>query len=431
MKPSRIFRASILLSAGVAALSVSACNKAGDLNGVAANGAPNGAYVQTADVITPTSSGPLSSRGEYRHVAYSPPPPLPEYDQPAIPGPGYMWTPGYWDWSDSADDYYWTPGSWIEPPAPGLFWTPGYWRYNDGAYLFSDGYWGPDVGFYGGVNYGYGYGGDGYYGGRWQGDQFYYNSAANNFGSRRIATVYTQSIASGGARVSYNGGPSGLRIVPNQTQIQAAQSRHVAPTQAQVAQVRAAQAETQLRASVNRGAPAIAATTRPGAFRAAEGVTAARSAPTYTPPPSPARGPQRSTDGRATIAAETSPRGEAVVAPPRHLTDRNTPVATPRAGIVAERPASPAAAFTGPPIAHPRVERAPVERAPIPRPPMERAPVERAAAPHLASPVVRATPQMRAAEPQRAAASAPRVTAAPAAPAPPTPAAERRKPNEH
>ena len=24
------------------------------------------------------------------------PPPLPVYDQPPIPEPGYMWTPGYW-----------------------------------------------------------------------------------------------------------------------------------------------------------------------------------------------------------------------------------------------------------------------------------------------------------------------------------------------
>ena len=26
------------------------------------------------------------------------PPPLPIYEQPPIPGPGYIWTPGYWAW---------------------------------------------------------------------------------------------------------------------------------------------------------------------------------------------------------------------------------------------------------------------------------------------------------------------------------------------
>jgi len=32
------------------------------------------------------------------------PPALPVYEQPDIPGPGYLWTPGYWAWSsDDAD----------------------------------------------------------------------------------------------------------------------------------------------------------------------------------------------------------------------------------------------------------------------------------------------------------------------------------------
>ena len=29
------------------------------------------------------------------------PPPLPVYDQPPIPGDGYIWTPGYWAWDDN------------------------------------------------------------------------------------------------------------------------------------------------------------------------------------------------------------------------------------------------------------------------------------------------------------------------------------------
>ena len=38
------------------------------------------------------------------------PPPLPVYDQPVMPGPGYLWTPGYWAWNGDIDDYYWVPG---------------------------------------------------------------------------------------------------------------------------------------------------------------------------------------------------------------------------------------------------------------------------------------------------------------------------------
>src|SRR5271155_3531500 len=92
------------------------------------------------------------------------PPELPVYDQPPIPAPGYLWTPGYWSWNN--EDYYWVPGTWVEPPQPGLLWTPGYWAFNDGVYGFRQGYWGEQVGFYGGVNYGFGYVGVGFAGGR-------------------------------------------------------------------------------------------------------------------------------------------------------------------------------------------------------------------------------------------------------------------------
>jgi len=91
------------------------------------------------------------------------PPALPVYVQPPCPAVGYIWTPGYWAWDDG--DYYWVPGTWVLAPAPGLLWTPGYWGWGDGAYLWHAGYWGPHVGFYGGINYGYGYGGVGFEGG--------------------------------------------------------------------------------------------------------------------------------------------------------------------------------------------------------------------------------------------------------------------------
>ena len=51
---------------------------------------------------------------------------------------------------------------------------------------------GRHVGFYGGVNYGFGYGGSGYEGGRWDNGQFAYNRTVNNFGSVRVTNVYEQ-----------------------------------------------------------------------------------------------------------------------------------------------------------------------------------------------------------------------------------------------
>jgi hypothetical protein len=54
------------------------------------------------------------------------------------------------------------------PPKAGLLWTPGYWESEEGVYVFHVGYWGPHIGFYGGVNYGFGYDGIGYEGGYWK-----------------------------------------------------------------------------------------------------------------------------------------------------------------------------------------------------------------------------------------------------------------------
>ena len=54
-------------------------------------------------------------------------------------------------------------------PESGFLWTPAYWGWEGGHYRFYNGYWGPHVGFYGGINYGFGYGGVGFAGGYWNG----------------------------------------------------------------------------------------------------------------------------------------------------------------------------------------------------------------------------------------------------------------------
>ena len=94
------------------------------------------------------------------------PPVLPVYEQPICPAPNNIWTPGYWAYGP--EGYFWVPGTWIEAPQVGFLWTPGYWGWGGGVYLWHGGYWGPHIGFYGGVNYGFGYGGVGYAGGEWR-----------------------------------------------------------------------------------------------------------------------------------------------------------------------------------------------------------------------------------------------------------------------
>lgn len=57
-------------------------------------------------------------------VRYGPPPP--RYAVVGVaPGPGYVWTEGFWDWRGGA--YVWVPGRWLRPPRPRAVWVPGAW----------------------------------------------------------------------------------------------------------------------------------------------------------------------------------------------------------------------------------------------------------------------------------------------------------------
>src|SRR5260370_1859857 len=143
------------------------------------------------------------------------PPELPVYEQPLCPGEGYIWTPGYWAWAH--DDYYWVPGTWVLAPEVGFLWTPGYWAWDGSGFIFYDGYWGPVVGFYGGINYGYGYFGHGYEGGRWDNGRFYYNRSVNNVNVTEIHNVYKTTVINKTTltRISYNGGNRGIDQSPH------------------------------------------------------------------------------------------------------------------------------------------------------------------------------------------------------------------------
>jgi hypothetical protein len=211
------------------------------------------------------------------------PPELPVYDQPLCPGDGYIWTPGYWAWD--GDDYYWVPGTWVEAPEVGYLWTPGYWGWEGGGFLFHEGYWGPQIGFYGGINYGFGYFGHGYEGGRWDNGRFFYNRSVNNVNVTVIHNVYNTTIVNRTeTRVSYNGGNGGVNVRASAAEEAAARERHVGPVSAQTQHVQAARSNPELRASSNHGKPPIAATERPGTFSGG-GVVPAREGGKYTPPP--------------------------------------------------------------------------------------------------------------------------------------------------
>jgi WXXGXW repeat (2 copies) len=214
------------------------------------------------------------------------PPPLPVYEQPICPGERYIWTPGYWAWDDDDQDYYWVPGTWVEAPEVGYLWTPGYWGWGGEAYVFHVGYWGPVVGFYGGIDYGWGYTGRGYYGGRWDHDHFYYNREVNHIDERVVRNVYNEHVENNVniTRVSYNGPNGGVNVRPTRQEEAAAHERHIAPVPVQNQHIQAARTNRELHASENRGKPPIAATARPAAF-SGSGVVPARAGGNYNPPP--------------------------------------------------------------------------------------------------------------------------------------------------
>ena len=219
---------------------------------------------------------PATSRAQFSASITVAPPALVVYAQPACPQQGYLWTPGYWAYGD--EGYFWVPGTWVEPPSVGLLWTPGYWGWNNNMYAWNGGYWGNQVGFYGGVNYGYGYGGSGYQGGYWRNNQFSYNRSVNNFGGRNFSNTYDRRVSvSTSSHVSYNGGHGGISARPTAAQETFAHASHTSATAAQTSHQQAARGNREMLASVNHGRPAVAATSKPGEF-SGNGVVAARGA---------------------------------------------------------------------------------------------------------------------------------------------------------
>jgi hypothetical protein len=191
------------------------------------------------------------------------PPALPVYSQPPCPVDGYLWQPGYWAY-DNGDGYYWVPGVWVAPPYAGVLWTPCYWGFSNGLYVYHSGYWGSHVGFYGGINYGYGYPGEGFYGGGWRGRSFRYNTAVFNVNRRVVRNVYVDrrgTGSGGGNRASFNG-PGGINRQPRPEERRVMNERHVQPTRSQISHQQMAGRNSSQRFSANHGRPATSAMNR-------------------------------------------------------------------------------------------------------------------------------------------------------------------------
>ncbi len=201
--------------------------------------------------------------------ATQPPPPLPDdYQQPSAPGPNYLWTPGYWDYAPAG--YYYVPGVWVGAPYAGALWTPGWWGYYGHGYRWHHGYWGEHVGYYGGINYGFGFVGFGYQGGYWRDNSFYYNRAVNhvdprvvnNYVYQRNVTVVNNTFINN-SRTSYYGGPNGLHRAPAPQEFAALHERRTPPMQVQLANRQAAASNRQQFFNTNNGRPQMLFAARP------------------------------------------------------------------------------------------------------------------------------------------------------------------------
>lgn len=73
-------------------------------------------------------------------VNIGPPPPPPVYGYVGTaPGPGYVWTDGYYDLRGNS--WVWVGGRWARQPYSHARWERAYWERHGRAYRFHQGHW--------------------------------------------------------------------------------------------------------------------------------------------------------------------------------------------------------------------------------------------------------------------------------------------------
>jgi hypothetical protein len=252
------------------------------------------------------------------------PPVLPVYVQPVCPEPNLMWMPGYWAYGD--EGYYWVPGAWVPAPYVGALWTPGYWGWSNGLYVFNEGYWGPHIGYYGGVNYGFGYMGIGFAGGEWRGGYFAYNTAVVHVNTTIIHNTYINetivhnTTIVNNNHVAYSGGPGGIQHQPTAEEKVAMNETHLPPTKFQQQHVQTAAADKTSYAKNNGGHPTHLVAEKPLAEEkhAPPPSVAHTAPPAHTATPARAAEPEHGPAHSATPARAAEPEHAPQAAPAAH-----------------------------------------------------------------------------------------------------------------
>lgn len=100
-----------------------------------------GCATEPTTVTTTTTTREVTTAGPAtREVVVTRTPPVVRVEtQTVAPGPGYVWTRGYWRWTGT--DYAWVPGSYVVRPRPAAVWVEGHWVPRTGGWVWIPGYW--------------------------------------------------------------------------------------------------------------------------------------------------------------------------------------------------------------------------------------------------------------------------------------------------
>ena len=160
------------------------------------------------------------------------PPPLPVYDQPPIPEPGYLWVPGYWAWDDDTG-YYWVPGTWVLPPEPEFAVDARLlvWGWDDGVYVFTPAIGDRRSGSTAASPTASAMTASATRAAIGAGARFTTTTPSTISGGVRIVNVYSKTVVVNNVtNVSFNGGAHGTTARPTPEQIAAGNQRHIPAT---------------------------------------------------------------------------------------------------------------------------------------------------------------------------------------------------------
>ena len=93
-------------------------------------------WIMSAILASALTAPAFAGVGVYIGVA---PPPLRYERRPPLPGPGYAWVDGYWNWYGGR--YVWVPGAYEQPPHPHARWVEGHWNHRGGGWVWVEGHW--------------------------------------------------------------------------------------------------------------------------------------------------------------------------------------------------------------------------------------------------------------------------------------------------